>query len=195
MNRVQFSREACPRGSTILVTLRFRSRKAQVRTLNDELEKAGESAEELRRVSREMAWLLDQAVQSARELEEAFKRRRQPPVALPVEDHLEFNHELLETVDEELRFVDRMRKLGPETVALSGETFDPSPLVDTTDELINLRSRITGLSEWLDSPMPPFLLPQRSAEERKAAFERGEYEFVKDLLNRPRRCCQRRICN
>jgi hypothetical protein len=167
-----------------MVTLRFRSRKAQVRTLTDELEKAGESAEELRQVSREMTWLLDQAVQSARELKEEFERRQQTPVALPVETHLEFNQELLEAVDEELRFVDQIRKLGPKTAGVSGETFDSSPLAQATDDLLRLRSRITGLSEWLDSPPPPFLLPERSAAERKAAFERGEYESAGDILKR-----------
>lgn len=170
-----------------MVTLRFRSRKAQVRTLNDELEKAGESAEELRRVSREMTWLLEQAVQSTCELKEEFGRRQQTPVALPVETHLEFNQELLEAVDEELRFVDQVRKLGPEMAGMSGETFDSSPWVRVTDELLGLRSRITSLSEWLDSPPPPFLLPHRSAAERKAAFERGEYESMEDVLNRVRR--------
>jgi len=169
-----------------MVTLRFRSRKAQVRTLNDELEKAGESAEELRRVSGEMAWLLEQAVQSTRELKEEFDRRQQTPVVLPVETHLEFNQELLEAVDEELQFVDHVRKLGPKTASRSGETFDSSLLAQATDELLRLRSRITGLSEWLNSPPPPFLLPERSAAERKAAFERGEYESAGDRLNRVR---------
>ena len=32
--------------------------------------------------------------------------------------------------------------------------------------------------------MPPFLLPHRSAEERKAAFERGEYENAGDVIKR-----------
>ena len=52
------------------------------------------------------------------ELKEEFDRRRQTPIALPVEDHLEFNKELLEAVDEELRFVDQYAKLGPETAGM-----------------------------------------------------------------------------
>jgi hypothetical protein len=167
-----------------MVTLRFRSRKAQVWTLNDELEKAGKSAEELQRVSREMAWLLDQAVQSSHELREEFDRRRQTAAVFPVETHLEFNQELLEAVDEELRFVDQIRNLGPETAGMSGEAFDSALLAQATDELLRLRTRITGLSEWLNSPPPPFLLPARSAAERKAAFERGEYESAGDVLKR-----------
>jgi hypothetical protein len=165
-------------------TLQLRSRKAQARTLNDDLQRVKESPEEVRQLSRQMGWLTDEAVQAPRRLGEQFDAARRRAASPLVDWHLDYYREFLETVDEELTLAARVRELGRQAAESSGEPFDPRPLEQAADELLRLRKRISDLLAWLNAPAPEPLLPPRSAAERKAALERGEYEDAEDLANR-----------
>jgi len=163
-------------------TLIFRSRKAEIRTLSGDLEKVKESPDEVRELSRQMGWLTDSSVQAPRKLREQFDATQRRAAAPLVDWHLAYYKEFLETVDEELRLVTQLRELGRQTAESAGAAFDPRPLEQADDELLKLRKRISDLMAWLDSPAAP-LLPRRSAAERKAALERGEYEDAGNLAN------------
>ena len=121
------------------------------------------------------------------ELKEEFERKQKTTTALPVETLLEFHNELLELIDLELRLSARVQERASEAAETTGEIFDPTPMVQAADDLLQLRMRVAGLSEWLESPTPSPALPHRSEAERKAAFEKGEYQTAEELLNRVRR--------
>ena len=165
-----------------MVTLRMRSQKAQVRTLNDELEKAGESPEALCQLDGEKAWLIDRTIRSARELKEEFERKQKTTTALPVETLLEFHNELLELIDLELRLSARVQERASEAAETTGEIFDPTPMVQAADDLLQLRMRVAGLSEWLESPTPSPACPTGRRRNARRPSRKGSTRRRKNCL-------------
>ena len=144
--------------------LQLRSRKAEVRTLNDDLQRVQESPEEMQELSRQMGWLTNSAVQAPRTLREQFEATQRRAASPLVDWHIEYYREFLHTLDEELRLAVLVRELGSRAADSAGEPFDAGPLEQAADELLQLRKRISDLVAWLNAPAPEPLLPRRSAE-------------------------------
>jgi hypothetical protein len=167
-------------------TILLRTRKAQTDALNRALDSLESAAEDPETLSQEVRWLMEDCVRTSGRLKMAFDRGQKQWTPRPVEDIHEFYAELLGIVDGQARFAGRVRDRALKIAEATGETFDFKPLDESVQSLRNLRENIDRLCEWLASPVPVPGGPYRSAAERRAAFERGEYEAVEDVVNRVR---------
>jgi hypothetical protein len=160
------------------------SRKMQTEALSDVLDSLGPTTEDSAALSQEEQWLIEDCVRASDRLKAAFDRGQRRWTARPVEDIHEFYTEFLEVVDRQLQLAGRVRDRALKSSEISLDAFDLKPLDESIQALIQLKEAVVSLCEWLISPFPAPDEPHLSAEEMRAAFERGEYESVEDVLNR-----------
>ncbi|HBI42353.1 MAG TPA: hypothetical protein DDY78_05765 [Planctomycetales bacterium] len=162
------------------------SRKAQTEGLSRALDCLGPTIEDSDALSQEEQWLIEDCVRSSGRLKAAFDRGQRRWTARPIEDIHEFYTEFLGIVDHQLQLAGRVRDRALKASETSLDAFDLKPLDESIQALIQLREAVVALCEWLISPFPApaWDEPRQSAEERRAEFERGEYEYVEDVLNR-----------
>ena len=129
---------------------------------------------------------MEDCVRAAGRLRAGFESGQKQWTPRPVEDIHDFYTELLGIVEEQLRLAGRVRDQALKVSETTSEPFDLKPLDESIQSLLQLKVKITGLCEWLISPVPAPDGPFLSAAEKLAAFERGEYEDAEDIYNRLR---------
>jgi len=161
-------------------SLLLHSRRAQTEALSEALDSLATADDDPRGLSLEVRWLMEDCVRTSGRLKTAFDdgQRRWP--ATPVEDIHAFYAEFLAVVDRQLQLAGRVR----ERAATASEAFDLKPLDESIQTLSTLREEVAGLCEWLIAPEPRSDEPLPTPEETRAAYERGEYEYAEDILNR-----------
>ena len=167
-------------------SLLLRPRKVQLNALSEALNSLGAASQDPATLSQEIRWLMEDCVRTAGRLGAGFEGGRKQWTPRPVEDIHDFYTELLGIVDEQLQLASRVRDRALKASEATGESFDLKPLDESIQSLIQLKEKIVGLCEWLISPVPAPDGPFLSAEEKRAAFERGEYEDAEDIYNRLR---------
>ena len=88
-----------------------------------------------------------------------------------------------------LRLLDERIQLAKEVQSLAGENgalSQGAPLAEVLSDLTAQRNRIGGVWERMNAPVAPWSGPRETREERRAAFERGEYEDIESILARVR---------
>ena len=162
----------------------IRSRKVQTEALSNTLDSFGLAGENSDALSQEEQWLLEDCVRTSDRLKAAFDKGQRRCTAHLIEDIHEFYMEFLEVVERQLQLSGRVRDRALKSSGTAPEPFDLKPLDESIQTLIKLKEAVVTLCEWLISPDPPSDEPRQSAEERRAEFERGEYEDVGEILNR-----------
>jgi hypothetical protein len=160
------------------------SRKAQTEGLSRTLDSLGPTIEDSDAVFQEEQWLFEDCVRISDRLKAAFDKGQRRWTARPVEEIHEFYMAFLGIVDRQLQLSSQVRDRALKSPQAALETFDLKPLDESIQTLIQLKEAVVNLCEWLIAPTPPSDEPRQSAEERRAEFERGEYEDVGDILNR-----------
>jgi len=160
------------------------SRKVQTEALSNTLDSFGTAAEKSDALTQEEQWLLEDCVRTSNRLKAAFDKGQRRCTAHLIEDIHEFYVEFLEVVDRQLQLSGRIRDRTLKSSGTALEPFDLKPLDESIQTLIKLKEKVVSPCEWLISPDPPSEAPHQSAEERRAEFERGEYEDVGDILKR-----------
>jgi hypothetical protein len=162
----------------------IRSRKAQTEGLSRMLDCLGPTIEDSDVLSQEEQWLIEDCARTSVRLKAAFDKGQRRWTAQPVEDIHEFYMEFLGIVDRQLQLASRVKDRALQSSETSLEAIDVKPLDESIQTLLKLKEDVVSLCEWLISPAPPSDEPRQSAEERLAEFERGEYEYAEDILNR-----------
>jgi hypothetical protein len=160
------------------------SRKAQTEGLSNALDCLGPTIDDSDTLSQEEQWVIEDCVRTSDRLKAAFDGGQRRWTARPVEDIHEYYTEFLGIVDCQLQLAGRVRERALKSSVRARDALDLKPLDESMPALIKLREEVAILCEWLISPDPPSDGPHQSAEERRAEFERGEYEHVGDILNR-----------
>ena len=160
------------------------SRKAQTEGLSRMLDCLGPTIEDSDILSQEEQWLIEDCVRSSGRLKASFDRGQRRWTARPVEDIHEFYTEFLGIVDRQIQVANGVRDRTLKSSETSLEALDLKPLDESIQSLIKLKAEVVSLCEWLIAPSPASDEPHLSAEELGAAFERGEYEYAGDILNR-----------
>jgi hypothetical protein len=164
--------------------LLIRPRKVQTEALSEALDSLGPTGENADNLSQEVEWLIEDCVRTSGRLKAAFDRGQRRWTARPVEDIHEFYTEFLGIVDRQLRLAGRVRDRALKAAETSLDDLDLKALDESILALIKLKEEVVSLCEWLIAPSPPSDEPHLSSAEIKAAFERGEYEYAGDILNR-----------
>lgn len=167
-------------------SLLLRSRKAQTNALNEALDSLGAADEGGDVLSQEIRWLVEDCVRTSGRLKAAFDRGQRQWTPRPVEDIHEFYMEFLGIVDGQLGCTARVKDQALKVSEAKGESLDLDSLDESMASLHKLRENVAGLCEWLISPVSAPDEPFPSSAERRAAFERGEYEDAEDIYNRLR---------
>ena len=161
----------------------LRSRKARADVLDETLNALAGADDERAERSQELRWLAEDCVHEAARLKAAFDDGQRGWPATPVEDLHAYYAEFLAVVGRQLLPAGQVR----ERAATACQAAALTALDEAIRSLGKLREEVAGLCQWLIAPVEaPFLLPDRSAAERRAAFERGEYESAGDALERLR---------
>ncbi len=130
--------------------------------------------------------MVEDCVRTSGRLKAAFDRGQRQWTPRPVEDIHEFYMEFLGIVDGQLGCTARVKDQALKVSEAKGESLDLDSLDESMASLHKLRENVAGLCEWLISPVSAPDEPFPSSAERRAAFERGEYEDAEDIYNRLR---------
>jgi hypothetical protein len=162
------------------------SRKAQTEGLSRALDCLGLTIDDSGTLSQEEQWVIEDCVRTSDRLKAAFDRGQRRWTARPVEDIHEFYTEFLGIVNRQIQLASRVRERALKSSETSLEAPDLKPLDKSIQSLIKLKEAVVSLCEWLIAPFPAPASHEwhQSSEERRAEFERGEYEYVEDILNR-----------
>jgi hypothetical protein len=90
----------------------------------------------------------------------------------------------LQLLDERIRLVREVESLAAEIGCGNGTALSKSALADALNDLVAQRSRIDDIWQRMNAPPGPWPGPHETREERRAAFERGEYEDIETIIAR-----------
>ncbi|HBI43091.1 MAG TPA: hypothetical protein DDY78_09585 [Planctomycetales bacterium] len=90
----------------------------------------------------------------------------------------------LALLDERIRLVQEVQSLATEIGRGKGLSPHEAPLAEALGDLAAQRSRIGGIWERANAPMPPSTEPEWTTADCLAAIERGEYESAESILAR-----------
>ncbi len=103
-----------------------------------------------------------------------------------VEDLAEPFEGQLRLLDERIQLVKGVQTLAAEIGRRNGLSSHEAPLAEALNDLAAQRDRIAEMWERMNAPVAPWPGPHETREERRAAFERGEYEDIETILARVR---------